>query len=102
MQQKKKELKNVTGVDASSFAKKIGLANLKSDADKLDIDRLKNVPINLSSLKSKADKWDADKLVPAPVDLSKLSNVVKNDVVKKDVYNAKMKNIEDKILILLT
>ena len=56
MQQKKKELKNVTGVDASSFAKKIGLANLKSDADKLDIDRLKNVPINLSSLKSKADK----------------------------------------------
>ena len=38
-----------------------------------------------------------DKLVPVPVDLSKLSNVVKIDVVKKDVCNAKIKNIEDKI-----
>ena len=38
-----------------------------------------------------------DKLVPVPVDISKLSHVVKNDVVKKDVYNAKIKNIEDKI-----
>ena len=32
-----------------------------------------------------------------PVDLSKLSNVVKNIVIKKDVYNAKIKNTEDKI-----
>ena len=58
---------------------------------------MKNVPTNLSNLKSKVDKLDVDKLVPVPVDLSKLSNVVKNDVVKKDVYNAKIKNIEDKI-----
>ena len=36
-------------------------------------------------------------MVPVPVDLSKLSDVVKNDVVKKDVYNAKIKDIEDKI-----
>ena len=36
-------------------------------------------------------------LETTPVDLSKLSNVVKNDVVKKDVYNAKIKNIENKI-----
>ena len=48
-------------------------------------------------MKSKVDKLDVNKLVPALVDLSKLSNVVKNDVVKKDVYNAKIKNIEDKI-----
>ena len=48
-------------------------------------------------MKSKVDKLDVDKLVPVLVDLSKLSNVVKNDVVKKDVYNAKIKNIEDKI-----
>ena len=48
-------------------------------------------------MKSKVDKLDVDKLVPAPVDLSKLSNVLKNDVVKKDVYNDKIKNIEDKI-----
>ena len=37
------------------------------------------------------------KLVPIPVDLSKLSNVVKNEVVKKVEYNAKIKSIEDKI-----
>ena len=74
----KANLKTTTGVDLSKFAKKFDLANLKSHADKLDIDKLKNVPTNLSNLKSKADKLDVYKLVPVPVDLSKLrSNVVK-------------------------
>ena len=58
---------------------------------------MNNVPTNLSYLKDKVDKLDVDKLVPVPFDLSKLSDVVKNDVVKKDVYHAKIKNIEDKI-----
>ena len=57
--------------------KKVNLAHLKSNVDKLDIDKLKNVPSNLSHLKSKADKLDVDKLVPFPVDLSKLSDLVK-------------------------
>ena len=35
-------------------------------------------------------------LVPVPVDLSKLSDVVKNDVVKKNVYKTKIKNVEGK------
>ena len=52
---------------------------------------------NLSNLKSKVDKLDFDKLVPIPVDLSILSYVVKNDLVEKGVYNAKIKNIKDKI-----
>ena len=91
------DLKNAAGVDISKFAKKVDLANLKSNVDKLDIDNLKNVPTNLGNLKSKIDKLDVDKLVPVPVDLSKLSDVVKNDVVEKDVNNAKIKNIEDKI-----
>ena len=73
----------------------IHLVDLKSNVDKLDIDTLKNVPSNLSKLKSKVDKVDVDKLVPAPADLSKLSVVVKSDVVRKDVYNAQVKNIED-------
>ena len=77
---------------------KTDLANLKSDVDKLDIDKLKNVPTNLRNSKSKVDKLDVDKLVPAPVDLSKLSDAVRNGIVKKDAYNAKIKNIEDKIL----
>ena len=58
---------------------------------------MKNLPTNLSNLKSKADKLDLGKLVPVPVDLSKLSDVFQNGVVKKDVYNAKIKNIEDEI-----
>ena len=48
-------------------------------------------------MESKIDKLDVDKLVPLPVDLSKLSDVVKTDAVEKGAYNAKIKNIEDKI-----
>ena len=51
----KADLKNATGIDTSKFAKKVDLSNLKSDLDKLDIDKLKNVPSNLSNLKSKVD-----------------------------------------------
>ena len=61
----KTDLKNVTHVDVSSFA-------LKS---------------NLASLKTEVDKPDIDKLAPVPGELSKLSDVVKNDVVKKTVYD---------------
>ena len=52
----KANLKNETGVDTSKFAEKVDLANVKSKVDKLDIDKLKNVPSGLSSLKSKVDK----------------------------------------------
>ena len=55
---------------------------------------MKNVPTNLNNLKSKVHKFDVDKLVPVPVYLSKLSDVVKNNVVKKDAYNVNIKNIE--------
>ena len=48
-------------------------------------------------MKSKVDELDVGRLVHIPSDLSKLSNVIKNEVVKKDVYNAKIKKIEDKI-----
>ena len=57
--------------------------------------KLKSVTTNLSNLKSSVD---TEKLETTPVDLSKLSNVEKNDVVKKTEYNAKIKNIENKIL----
>ena len=57
----KTDLKIVTHVDTSSFALKTNLTNLNIEVDRLDI----------------------DKLIPVPTDLSKLSNVVKNDVVKK-------------------
>ena len=63
--QQKQILKYISHIDTSSFALKTNLTNLKTEIDKLDI----------------------DKLVPVPVDLSKLSDVVKNDVVKKDVYD---------------
>ena len=93
----KVDLRNTRGIDLSKFAEKGNLVNLKYNVDKLDIDKLKNVPRNLSNLRSKVGKLDVDKLVPVPVDFSKLSDVVKNDVVKKDVYNVKIKNTEDKM-----
>ena len=61
----KTDLKNISHVDVSSFALKSNLASLKTEEDILDV----------------------DKLVPVPVDLSKLSDVEKNDVVKKTEYN---------------
>ena len=62
----KTDLKNVAHADISSFASKTNLASLKTDADKINADKLKTVP----------------------VDLAKLSNAVKNDVVKKNEYNS--------------
>ena len=79
----KADIKNISHVDTSSFALKTNLASLKTEVDKLDI----------------------DKLVPIPNDLSKLSNVVKNDVVKKTVYNklvAKVDNIDTSDFVLKT
>ena len=66
----KTDSKNATGIDTSSFAKKVDLANLKSNVDELDIDKLKNLATNLSNLKIKVHKLDIEKLVPIPVDLS--------------------------------
>ena len=51
----KADLKNATGVDTSSFAKKTDLASLKFDADELYIDKLKNISTNLGKIKSKID-----------------------------------------------
>ena len=58
---KKADLKNAVGVDTSKFAKKVGLASLKFNEDKLDIDKLKYIPSNLGNLKIKVDKLDGDK-----------------------------------------
>ena len=79
----KTDLKNLTHADTSSFALKTNLGSLKTEIDKLDI----------------------DKLAPVPVDLSKLSDVVRNDVVKKGVYDkltAKVNNIDTREFVLKT
>ena len=79
----KTDIKNISHIDTSSFALKSNLASLKTEVDKLDI----------------------DKLVPVPVDLSKLSDVVKNDVVKKTVYDklvAKVNSIDTSVFVLKT
>ena len=71
----KTDLKNVTHIDVSSFASKTNLASLKTEVDKLDI----------------------AKLTPVPDDLAKLSNVVKNDVIRKTEYDrlvTKVNNID--------
>ena len=60
---------------------------------------------NLANLKTEVDKLEIDKLAPVPVDLSKLSDVVRNDVVKKIVYDklvAKVNNIGTNDFVLKT
>ena len=60
---------------------------------------------NLTNLKTEIDKLGIDKLEPVPVDLSKLSNLVKNEVVKKTVYDkivAKVNNIDTSRFVLKT
>ena len=89
----KADLKNATIVDTSDFSKDTYIANLKFNVDKLDIDKLKNVPSGLSSLKSKVDKLDMGKLETTLVDWNKLSNVIKTDVVKKTEYNELVKKV---------
>ena len=68
----KTDLKNITHVDVSSFASKTNLAALKTEVDKIDVDKLKTTP----------------------TDLAKLTNAVKHDVVKKTDYNTKVTSIE--------
>ena len=48
-------------------------------------------------MKNKVDILDVDELVPVPADLSKVSDVWKNNVVKKEIYVTKIKNIKDKL-----
>ena len=67
--------------------------------DKLDIDKLKNIPWNLSNLKGKIDQSDVAKLVPVPVDISKLIDLVKYYIAKKDVISNILKI---KYMVLLT
>ena len=74
----KTDLKNITHVDVSSYVSKTNLAALKNEVDKIDVDKLK----------------------ATPTDLAKLSNVVKNDVVKKTGYSAKVTSIEAQIACL--
>ena len=71
----KDDVKNITHVDVSSYATKTNLAALKTEVDKIDTDKLKTVPN----------------------DLAKLSNVAKNDVVKKTDYSTKVTSIEAQI-----
>ena len=71
----KDDVKNITHVDVSSYATKTNLAALKSEVDKIDVDKLKTTP----------------------ADLAKLSNLVKNDVVEKTDYNTKVTSIENQI-----
>ena len=61
---RKSDSKTATDLDRSKFAQKVDLTDLKSNVDKLNIDKLRNVPTTLSNFKSKVDKSDVDKLVP--------------------------------------
>ena len=74
-----------------NLQKRVRLTRLKCEVDKLDIDKLRKVPTGLNSLKSNVDRLDDVKQVPVSVDLGELSDVVKNNVVKKAEYNELIK-----------
>ena len=76
-------------VDTSSFALKSNLASLKTQVDKLDINKLKSLSNNLSNLKSKVDKLDIDKLAPVAVDLSKITNIENFDKIRTGKFSNK-------------
>ena len=97
----KANLENKTGVDTSAFAKKTDLPHLKSDVDKLDIDKLKHVPSGLSSLKSKVDQLNIGKLETTLVDVSKPSDVVKMKLLKRLNIMLRSKILKIKYLTLL-
>ena len=92
----KADIKNITHIDTSSFALKTNLANLKSEVDKLDVDKLKPVPTDLSKL-SDVVKNDAVKTTDYNKLVTKVDNIDTNGLVKKTDYNAKITEIEDKI-----
>ena len=94
----KSDLKNTISVDISDFAKNTDLASLKSDIDKLNVDKLNNIQSGSDSLKNKVYKLDVDRLKPVLVDLKQLSDVVDNDVLKKTVYNELVKTLMPLIL----
>ena len=74
----KKELEHATGIDtADVFAKKYFVA-LKAQVDKLDINKLTNVPTSLNNLETKVDDLDVGKLKTVPVELKELIDVVDN------------------------
>ena len=87
-------------VDLSNYSTKTGIKNI-SHVDTSSF----ALTTNLASVKTKVDILDIDKLVLVPVDLSKLSDLVKNDVVKKTVYDklvAKVNSIDTNAFVLKT
>ena len=75
----KKELEHASGVDTSDLDAKKDFIALKAEVDKLNINKLVNVPTSLNNLKTKLDDLDVDELKTFPIDLKKLSNVVENE-----------------------
>ena len=87
-------------VDLSNYATKTGLKNLIH----VDTSRF-TLKTNSDSLKTEVDKSEFDKLTPVPVNFSKLSDAVKNDVVKKAMYDklaGKVNNIDTSEFVLKT
>ena len=84
---------------------KVDLPNYATKTDIKNISHVDTSKTNLANLKTEVDKLDIDKLAPVPVDLSKLSDVVKNDMVQKIVYDklvTKVNNIDTNDFVLKT
>ena len=89
----KTDIKNISHVDTSSFALKTNLASLKTEVDKLDINKLAPVPVDLRKLRKNyvVKKTIYDKLV------AKVNNIDTNDFMLKTKYNTNETELEKKI-----
>ena len=83
----KKDLEYTTGAGASDLAAKKNFIALKAEVDKLDINKLINVPTSLNNLKTKIDDFDVGELKTVAIDLKRLNNALDKKAVKKTVYN---------------
>ena len=95
-----KELEQATGIDTSDLAATKDYFALKAEVDKLDINKLTNVPTSLNNLKTEVDELDVGKLKTVPVGLEKSSEVVDNEVVKNtkfNILNPKVNSLEKKL-----
>ena len=92
----KDDIKNITHVDTSSFALKTNLANLKTEVGKLDIDKLATVPVDLNKLSNVVKNVVVKKTVYDKL-VAKVDNIDTSGFVKKTDYNTQISEIEDKI-----
>ena len=92
----KTDLKNAAGVDTSKLASNSDLANLKAEVDKIDVDKLKTIPVDLSKLGNMANNNVVEKIAYDKL-VAKVNNIDTTGFVLKTIYDTDKSDLEKKI-----